>query len=251
MNKPQEILDLERYLHRSLIEVKNVNRLPSVGGNFYILDGEEVIGLSLNEIKIHDISFLSNFPHLKHLFCAGCQIDDISHVSSLKFLETLVMSANKISDVSCISYMSSLKEIDFSNNKIDVLPSLDNLPLLEKIYVPINRIKHIPNFQHLKNLVQFQVESNPIIFDSPYIFQAEAEYKIILYCYEIDRVLTDEWAINQIMNGVQPTLQNFIETRKGTSVFDERKGKVEYDGTSYCPELYKIYLNRYETPKIV
>ena len=62
--------------------------------------------------RIQDITGLSEFKNLTHLYLYNNQISDISALSGLTNLETLNLSYNQIDDISALSGLENLTELE-------------------------------------------------------------------------------------------------------------------------------------------
>jgi hypothetical protein len=85
MDKPQQILDLEKSLGKKIKKLNKIGIL-SVG---YLEEDFRIIGLSLYDCDIREISFLSDYPDLKILNLTKNQIFDISLLQKMNYLQEL------------------------------------------------------------------------------------------------------------------------------------------------------------------
>lgn len=88
----------------------------------YVTDlSGNIIGLSLNNLDIFDISILTQFNNLIHLSLDNNIITDISCLEKMKRLRYLYLKQNHISDISVISKLPNLVYADLRNNRISML----------------------------------------------------------------------------------------------------------------------------------
>ncbi len=121
MEKPEIIKNLEKKIHKELIQL-DIGKIFSIT-NGYAVDGSgNIVGLNLYKAKPADISFLKDFHHLTHLSLWGNQIADISPITPLTALTHLYLHFNQIADISPLIGLKNLQRLVLNNNKITQLP---------------------------------------------------------------------------------------------------------------------------------
>jgi internalin A len=204
MDKPKEILDLEKELGFELTETKNEEDIfesRSKNTKLYLLSEKgRLIGLNLSDCDISEISFLYNLSSLNYLNLSynrimslnimyisykitkvsplsslvnvtklnlsNTQISDISLLSSLVKLTELNLSYNKVSDISPLSELVNLTNLDLDNNKISNISPLSSLVNLTKLNLSLTQISDISPLSNLVNLTEFNL-SSPVSDISP------------------------------------------------------------------------------------
>lgn len=100
--------------------------------------------LSISELKISDLTFISKLHKLKHLSLSGgipiIKDADASILSSLSELETLSLTYGQITNIDFVSELSKLRRLDVSQNKIKNVNPVINLKHLESLNVNYNSI---------------------------------------------------------------------------------------------------------------
>lgn len=118
-----------------------------------------VLSLTLNRMKITDISFLQHFFGLDWLSLSDNAISDIRPLQNLTSLSVLNLQYNKIHDVAPLQSLFKLSDLDLSDNVIvDVMP-LQNIKNLENLNLDSN-----PLSAEQINRLQKQLPSTIISF---------------------------------------------------------------------------------------
>ncbi len=164
MQKPPQIIELEKYLGFRLRETNDVEDILSWDENkIYLLDDKgEVIGLSLFGCGIKDISFLSNFTNLISLDLTDNEIKNILFLQHLTNLTNLYLGNNQISDISFLQNLTNLISLDLSENQISDISVLRDSINLVSLYLGTNQILDISFLQNLTNLTNLNMDSNQI-----------------------------------------------------------------------------------------
>ena len=155
-----------------------------------------VIKLSLRNMNISDITFLTQFPNIISLDLSFNNIKDLSILSKLEKLkkinlsynsftsvkglegcqnlEELYMLFNPIDSVNELKSLSSLRVIDIEDTMVNSIEVLDELKRLEYVYVPfVCTLGLITN--KLKNMITFSkligkgATSSKIYFNNIYL----------------------------------------------------------------------------------
>jgi hypothetical protein len=159
-------------------------------------DKDSVIRLSLRNMNISDITFLTQFPNLISLDLSFNNIKELSGFSKLEKLkklnlsyntftsvkgleknqnlEELFMACNPIDSVDELKSLSSLRVLDIEETMVSSIEVLDELKHLEYVYVPfICRLGLISN--KLKNIMTFSkligkgLTSSTVYFNNIYL----------------------------------------------------------------------------------
>jgi internalin A len=126
MNKPEQIIELEKLLGFELRETKNLDKIMrwETSKIYCLNENRQVVGLSLLDCEVSEVSFLKNLKSLKSLNLRYNFIENISFLNECKSLEKLNLGANRIGDLGK----------DF----------IESLPNLKELYLYGNPIKNIP-----------------------------------------------------------------------------------------------------------
>lgn len=177
MNKPPQILELEKHLGFKLTETDNPNDiLDWKKSRTYLLDDtKEVIGLNFDDCRLSDISSLQFLINLQRLNLELNRISDISPLQSLTNLKSLNLWRNQISKISYLESLVNLKRLYLNFNQISDISSLQFLTNLQDLNLAFNQISNIslPWLNSFPNLEELYLRGNPIqnipkeIFDKP------------------------------------------------------------------------------------
>lgn len=103
---------------------------------------KNVIGLSLQNQNISDISFVDKYKTLLKLNMSNNLIEDINILENLPQLESLELGNNYIKDISVIEKLPSLQLLDLSNNFIESTKILSCIKL-DYLYISGNPLKDL------------------------------------------------------------------------------------------------------------
>ena len=120
-----------------------------------------------DDVKIKDISALSELTNLEKLYLGYNQISDISALSSLTNLEVMFLNSNSISDISALGSLTNLTFLSMLDNQISDISALSGLTNLEELYLNYNQISDISALRNMTYLTTLDIMNNPISDYSP------------------------------------------------------------------------------------
>ena len=166
MNKPLEILELEKELGREFRELpyseEEINFRRQVLLYSLNTDGD-VIRLIIKGFGLDTLpKGILNCKHLKRLTIEDCSISNFSGVRVLKKLEYIDFSYNHIKDILPLSNLTNLKVLNLSENEISDISVLVNLTNLEELHLWENQINDISVLENLTNLDKLNLSENEI-----------------------------------------------------------------------------------------
>ncbi len=169
MDKPQEILDLEKELGFELTETKNENDIldHKKSKTYFLSEKREVIGLNLYGCKLSSISPLRDLVNLKKLKLEGNHISDISFLGNLVSLTELDLGGNQLSDISPLKQLVNLTNLKLWNNQVSDISPLSSLVKLTALDLWNNQISNISSLSGLVNLTYLNLGSNQLSDISP------------------------------------------------------------------------------------
>ncbi len=112
--------------------------------------------------EITDLQPLANLVHLNNITLHGNQISDISPLANLTNLTLLNLSGNQISDLTGLEHAVFLRQLDVGGNEIIDLQPLANLVHLNNITLHGNQISDISPLANLTNLAWLNLSANKI-----------------------------------------------------------------------------------------
>lgn len=215
MEKPQEIIEIEKIIGRDIDLFTGDLRWGHIGYKYKTNEKNQVVSLNLSICDQKDIGFLRRLVHLSELRVFDNQINDISalqylvkitklgiyggeisDISALQYLKNLTelsLYKNKITDINIIQHLSNLVEVVFYENPISNINSLRNLTNIKKILLCKNEIKNLPEWIldfNLKIFAEYdknkdessyiRIDSNPLEFP-PYEIVAQGNDSIKAY----------------------------------------------------------------------
>jgi len=127
MEKPKEILELEKIIGKELILFKDNSHIY----RGYCIDSDKIISLNLQNCDIHEIDFLEDFPDLEYLDLNNNYISDISVLKKNKKLKTLILLVNSIYSISSLQYLINLKKLVIVDNLVRDISSIKDLFLID------------------------------------------------------------------------------------------------------------------------
>lgn len=119
--------------------------------------------LYLNNNIITDIQPLSNLTNLEELFLSQTNVSDIQALSNLTHLKQLSLKTTEIVDIQVLSKLINLTYLDLSYNGIENIQILSNLTNLEALYLRDNEIIDIQVLSNLTKLKKLDLQSNNIV----------------------------------------------------------------------------------------
>lgn len=103
--------------------------------------------------KVHGLEQLKNFHKLKFLSLSNMGLRDLSFLSGLTQLSELVLHTNQITDISPLESLQNLKHLHLANNQIKDFSVLHRLPKLKKLMIDPGQVpdeafilEHLPYF---------------------------------------------------------------------------------------------------------
>ncbi|MGE1021121.1 leucine-rich repeat domain-containing protein [Bacillus cereus] len=145
---------------KSLIVVEAKNKgIQDVSGLEYMTNLEN---LTLEEVKLKNIKFISGLRQLKSLSITYGELEDIGPLAELEHIEFLTLRNNKISDLSPLSQMKKIKMLDLNSNYIKDIKPLFTVKSLRTLTVANNQISNagLEGVHQLKNLKTFEISNN-------------------------------------------------------------------------------------------
>ncbi|HHK5556898.1 leucine-rich repeat domain-containing protein [Bacillus cereus] len=145
---------------KSLIVVEAKSKgIKDVSGLEYMTNLEN---LTLEEVKLKNIKFISDLRQLKSLSITYGELEDIGPLAKLEHIEFLTLRNNKISDLSPLSQMKKIKMLDLNSNYIKDIKSLFTVKSLRTLTVANNQISNagLEGVHQLKNLKTFEISNN-------------------------------------------------------------------------------------------
>lgn len=118
--------------------------------------------LNLYNMKISNISPLSDLVDLEKLSLDSNNISDLSSLSGLNKLEFLELDQNDITDISIMSNLTTLTDLWLSQNNISNLDPLSSLKNLENLSLIDCNISDLSPLTALSNLKILYLWNNPI-----------------------------------------------------------------------------------------
>jgi len=160
MEKPKEILELEKIIGKEIEETYDIDFL-TVG---YKSADNKIIGLGLYSCNLEEIHFIETFPDLIILSLSSNNIENIYDLKNLINLNSLDLSSNKrIKDISVLQYLFNLKHLDLSYNKnVKDISPLQNLTNLERLELTDNQVTDISALQKLTKLKILYLVKNKV-----------------------------------------------------------------------------------------
>ncbi|PKJ53600.1 leucine-rich repeat domain-containing protein [Bacillus sp. SN10] len=145
---------------KSLIVVEAKSKgIKDVSGLEYMKNLEN---LTLEEVKLENIKFISNLRQLKSLSITYGELEDIGPLAELEQMEFLTLRNNKISDVSPLSQMKKIKMLDLNSNYIKDIKPLFTVKSLRTLTVANNQISNanLAGIEQLKNVKSLSLSNN-------------------------------------------------------------------------------------------
>ncbi|WP_242277684.1 NEAT domain-containing protein, partial [Bacillus cereus group sp. BfR-BA-01446] len=145
---------------KSLIVVEAKSKgIKDVSGLEYMKNLEN---LTLEEVMLENIKFISNLRQLKSLSITYGELEDIGPLAELEHIESLSLRNNKISDLSPLSQMKKIKLLDLNSNYIKDIKPLFTAKSLRTLTVANNQISNanLAGIEQLKNVKSLSLSNN-------------------------------------------------------------------------------------------
>ncbi|KAB7635861.1 NEAT domain-containing protein [Bacillus sp. B3-WWTP-C-10-D-3] len=158
LNAPITKEDLLKVKSLIVVEAKSKG-IKDVSGLEYMTNLEN---LTLEEVKLENIKFISNLRKLKSVSITYAELEDIGPLAELEHIESLSLRNNKISDLSPLSQMKKIKLLDLNSNYIKDIKPLFTVKSLRTLTVANNQISNagLEGVHQLKNLKTFEISNN-------------------------------------------------------------------------------------------
>lgn len=158
LNAPITKEDLLKVKSLIVVEAKSKG-IKDVSGLEYMTNLEN---LTLEEVKLENIKFISNLRQLKSVSITYAELEDIGPLAELEHIESLSLRNNKISNLSPLSQMKKIKLLDLNSNYIKDIKPLFTVKSLRTLTVANNQISNagLEGVHQLKNLKTFEISNN-------------------------------------------------------------------------------------------
>ncbi len=158
LNTPITKEDLLKVKSLIVVEAKSKG-IQDVTGLEYMTNLET---LTLEEVKVENIQFISSLRQLKSLSITYGELKDIGPLAELEHIERLSLRNNKISDLSPLSQMKKIKMLDLNSNYIKDIKPLFTVTTLKTLTVANNQISNanLAGIEQLKNVKSLSLSNN-------------------------------------------------------------------------------------------
>ncbi|MGU3371881.1 leucine-rich repeat domain-containing protein [Bacillus mycoides] len=158
LNTPITKEDLLKVKSLIVVEAKSKG-IKDVSGLEYMTNLEN---LTLEEVKLENIQFISKLRQLKSLSITYGELEDIGPLAELEHVEILSLRNNKISDLSPLSQMKKIKMLDLNSNYIKDIKPLFTVTTLRTLTVANNQISNanLAGIEQLKNVKNLSLSNN-------------------------------------------------------------------------------------------
>ncbi|WP_144492521.1 MULTISPECIES: NEAT domain-containing protein [Bacillus cereus group] len=158
LNTPITKEDLLKVKSLIVVEAKSKG-IQDVSGLEYMTNLEN---LTLEEVKLENIQFISKLRQLKSLSITYGELEDIGSLAELEHIEFLTLRNNKISDLSPLSQMKKIKMLDVNSNYIKDIKPLFTVTSLRDLTIANNQINNagLEGIHQLKNLKTLEISNN-------------------------------------------------------------------------------------------
>ncbi|KLA00809.1 hypothetical protein B4147_0854 [Bacillus wiedmannii] len=158
LNTPITKEDLLKVKSLIVVEAKSKG-IQDVTGLEYMTNLET---LTLEEVKVENIQFISGLRQLKSLSITYGELKDIGPLAELEHIESLSLRDNKISDLSPLSQMKKIKMLDLNSNYIKDIKPLFTVTTLKTLTVANNQISNanLAGIEQLKNVKSLSLSNN-------------------------------------------------------------------------------------------
>ena len=162
MEKPKEIIELEKYYRIELEEVATNKNLHAYKNSFQCDADRNIIGVNLSSNQIKSVSGLDKLTNLTELYLDSNQISSISGLDKLANLTELDLHFNQIRSISGLDKLTNLTNLYLYSNEISSISGLDKLTNLTELHLDSNQISSISGLDKLTNLTNLYLYSNQI-----------------------------------------------------------------------------------------
>ncbi|MGN0795080.1 MAG: leucine-rich repeat domain-containing protein [Aristaeellaceae bacterium] len=100
----------------------------------------DLLAIDVGHNNVSDLSFLTNYPHLKRLICIDSKkpVTDLSPLSELYELEYLELFMQDITDITPLANHTQLLDLNLCHNNITDLSPLYSCTSLERLHISYN-----------------------------------------------------------------------------------------------------------------
>ena len=113
--------------------------------------------VSMNNVLIEDVSFLSDLPNLHQIDFAGTGIKTLSTLSTLSNLEHINLNNTQVLDLSPLSNLCSLQKIYLNDTHVADLNPLSGLPSLQDISLGHTQVSDLRPLSGLSSLKRIRL----------------------------------------------------------------------------------------------
>ena len=135
------------------MKVKDISALNNLTSLTYL-------DLSMTQVK--DISVLSNLTSLISLDLSGTPVKDISVLNDLTSLTNLRLGDTQVKDISALSNLTSLTNLILSNTPVKDISVLSNLTSLAYLDLSMTQVKDISALSNLTSLISLDLSGTPV-----------------------------------------------------------------------------------------
>ncbi len=112
--------------------------------------------LSINGLKISDLTGLEHAVFLKHLDASGNEITDLQPLANLVHLNNITLNENQIVDISPLANLLDLTWLNLGSNQISNITPLGDLTKLKKLEIDNSLVEDISAVANLINLQELR-----------------------------------------------------------------------------------------------
>ena len=125
--------------------------------------------LSINGLKISDLTGLEHAVFLKHLNASGNEITDLQPLANLVHLNNITLNENQIVDISPLVNLTDLMWLNLGGNQISDLAGLERVVSLQQLDASGNQIIDLQPLANLVHLNNITLNGNQIVDISPLV----------------------------------------------------------------------------------
>jgi hypothetical protein len=164
MNKPKEILKLERFYGITLKEDKQDYYGQHIKRNCYVVGMKGfVTHLNLSHNRLTEIKGLEKLVNLKQLDLSINQLTEIKGLEKLVNLKQLDLFNNKLTEIKGLENLVNLQQLNLSHNQLTEIKGLENLANLQILHLSDNQLIEIKGLETLANLQILYLSNNQLI----------------------------------------------------------------------------------------
>ena len=190
----------------TLDEIKSVKQLVirkkriKTLSDLKYLTGLDSLILNSN-VKLNDVSAISNLTNLTELEMTSCNLTDISALSGLTKLKILNLSGNKeLSDISVIKNMTELTTLDLSSCNISDVSGIEKITSLRILSLADNKITDLQPLSGMVSLTRLDLADNGITdwsaVDSINRVNGRPYKLTVEFCYQRNKYDYKDWLLH-------------------------------------------------------